>query len=70
MCVAGIPSMHLCLDFLLELLQQPNASQRAFGILLAGSLIDQYPLPTSLPIAHQVCTQSPISLHVKSLLLF
>jgi len=54
MCAQGIPSMHLCLDFLPELLQQPQPRQCAFGVLLAGVLISQYPLPTSLPVAHQV----------------
>jgi len=53
-CVRGIPSMHLSLTFLPELLAHPNPRQAAFGVLLAGSLIKQYPLPNSLNVAHQV----------------
>ena len=46
--------MHLALNFLPELLAQSNPRQAAFGVLLAGHLIKQYPLPNSLHVAHQV----------------
>ncbi|CAK8692806.1 unnamed protein product [Clavelina lepadiformis] len=49
--VAGVPSMHICLDFVPELLQQSQPSQQLFGIELASQLCLHYSLPKSLSIA-------------------
>nr|XP_002124952.1 integrator complex subunit 2 [Ciona intestinalis] len=49
--VAGVPSMHICLDFVPELLQQSNPSQQLFGLELASQLCCHYALPKSLSIA-------------------
>ena len=48
---AGVPSMHICLDFVPELLQQSQTEKQLFGIELAAQLSLQYPLPKSLSIA-------------------
>uniref|UniRef100_UPI00358EB64C integrator complex subunit 2 isoform X1 n=1 Tax=Myxine glutinosa TaxID=7769 RepID=UPI00358EB64C len=52
--VAGIPSMHICLDFLPELLIQPQLQKRVFGIQLATELCQHYPLPKALSVARLV----------------
>ncbi|KAF5306212.1 hypothetical protein FQR65_LT18603 [Abscondita terminalis] len=46
--VQGVPSMHICLDFLLELLQQPSINKQIFAIQLLSHLSTQYALPKSL----------------------
>ncbi|KAF5297030.1 hypothetical protein FQA39_LY12244 [Lamprigera yunnana] len=46
--IQGIPSMHICLDFLLELMQQPSINKQVFGIQLLSHLSIQYALPKSL----------------------
>ncbi len=43
--VFGVHSMHICLDFLPELLNQPFLERQIFGIKLAGYLVEKYPLP-------------------------
>ena len=43
--------MHICLDFVPELLQQSSASKQLFGLELASQLSLQYPLPKSMAIA-------------------
>eukprot|EP00656_Telonema_subtile_P001551 TRINITY_DN10683_c0_g1_i4.p1 TRINITY_DN10683_c0_g1~~TRINITY_DN10683_c0_g1_i4.p1 ORF type:complete len:241 (-),score=56.03 TRINITY_DN10683_c0_g1_i4:107-829(-) len=52
--VHGVPSMHLCLDFLPELLRQASPERRVFGVLLSGCVCARYPLPKSLELANQV----------------
>nr|XP_039268166.1 integrator complex subunit 2-like [Styela clava] len=49
--VGGVPSMHICLDFIPELLQQQNIGKQLFAIQLASHLSTHYPLPKSLSIA-------------------
>ncbi|ELT98571.1 hypothetical protein CAPTEDRAFT_226349 [Capitella teleta] len=49
--VAGIPSMHICMDFISELLSQPHTQKRVFAIELVSYLSVQYALPKSLGIA-------------------
>ncbi|KAM9348084.1 integrator complex subunit 2 [Symphorus nematophorus] len=49
--VAGIPSIHICLDFIPELLAQPQLEKQIFGIQLLSYLCTQYALPKSLSVA-------------------
>ncbi|XP_072034600.1 integrator complex subunit 2-like [Amphiura filiformis] len=49
--VAGIPSMHICLDFIPELLSQPQQDKQIFAIELVSHLCLQYALPKSLSVA-------------------
>lgn len=49
--VKGVPSMHICLDFIPELLGQPQRSKQIFGIQLLAHLCTQYHLPKSMNIA-------------------
>lgn len=46
--IKGVPSMHICLDFLQELMQQPNLNKQIFGIQLLSHISLQYALPKSL----------------------
>ncbi|EFA05171.1 integrator complex subunit 2 [Tribolium castaneum] len=46
--VKGVPSMHICLDFLQELMQQPSLDKQIFAIQLLSHLCIQYALPKSL----------------------
>ncbi|KAL1502585.1 hypothetical protein ABEB36_007708 [Hypothenemus hampei] len=46
--VKGVPSMHICLDFLQELMQQPSLNKQIFAIQLLSHLSLQYALPKSL----------------------
>jgi len=50
----GIPSMHICIDFLPELISQPQIEKQIFGIKLAAYLIELYPMPKSLAVARQI----------------
>lgn len=49
--VRGVPSMFICLDFLPELIAQPQRSKLSFGIRLMSHLGLQYPVPKSLSVA-------------------
>lgn len=49
--VAGIPSMHICLDFIPELIAQPELEKQIFAIQLLSHLCSQYALPKSLSMA-------------------
>ncbi|XP_051972929.1 integrator complex subunit 2-like [Xyrauchen texanus] len=49
--VAGIPSMHICLDFIPELLAQPQLEKQIFAIQLLSHLCTLYALPKSLSVA-------------------
>ncbi|XP_037543533.1 integrator complex subunit 2 [Nematolebias whitei] len=49
--VAGIPSIHICLDFIPELLAQPQLEKQTFAIQLLSHLCTQYALPKSLCVA-------------------
>lgn len=46
--IKGVPSMHICLDFLQELMQQPSLNKQIFAIQLLSHLCLQYALPKSL----------------------
>ncbi|XP_038059605.1 integrator complex subunit 2-like [Patiria miniata] len=49
--VAGIPSMHICLDFIPELLSQPQTDKQIFAVELVSHLCLQFALPKSLSVA-------------------
>ncbi|XP_062559708.1 integrator complex subunit 2 isoform X1 [Armigeres subalbatus] len=51
MTVRGIPSMHICLDFIPELLSMVEMDKQIFAIDLTSHLSLQYALPKSLSIA-------------------
>lgn len=44
----GIPSMHICMDFLLELMQQPSINKQIFAIQLLSYISVQFAIPKSL----------------------
>lgn len=46
--IKGVPSMHICLDFVQELMQQPSLKKQIFAILLLSHLSIQYALPKSM----------------------
>ncbi|XP_014216742.1 integrator complex subunit 2 [Copidosoma floridanum] len=46
--VAGIPSIHICLDWIPELLAQPELEKQVFAVDLASHLAIQYALPKAL----------------------
>lgn len=48
--VKGVPSMHICLDYLQELMQQPSMKKQVFAIQLLAHLSVQYALPRSLSL--------------------
>ncbi|CAI9724064.1 integrator complex subunit 2-like [Octopus vulgaris] len=52
--VAGIPSMHICFDFIPELLSQPQMEKQMFAIELASHLCLQYALPKAMNIARVI----------------
>ncbi|XP_071448160.1 integrator complex subunit 2 [Hetaerina americana] len=49
--VQGIPSMHICLDFIPELLSLPALEKQVFAVDLVSHLAVQYALPKSLSVA-------------------
>lgn len=52
--VGGVPSMHICLDFIPELLQQKDIRKQLFAIQLSSHLCVHFPVPKSLSTA-QLC---------------
>lgn len=59
--VRGIPSMHICLDFLPELLSMPEMEKQIFAIDLSSHLSLQYAFPKSLSVA-KLCINTLITL--------
>ncbi|XP_043267070.1 integrator complex subunit 2 [Venturia canescens] len=49
--VSGIPSMHICLDWIPELLSQPEPEKQVFAVDLASHLAVQYALPKALSVS-------------------
>ena len=49
--VAGVPSMHICLDFIPELLSQPDLEKQLFAVDLLSHLSTQFSLPKSYSMA-------------------
>ncbi|KAI8848539.1 integrator complex subunit 2 [Chytridium lagenaria] len=52
--VAEIHSMHVCFEFIPELLAQPQYEKQVFGIFLSAHLFEKYPLPASLALARDI----------------
>ncbi len=50
--VQGVGSIHMCLDFIMELLAQPQPDKQLFAIRLASYLIEKYPLPKRCATFH------------------
>ena len=48
--VAGIPSMHICVDFVSELLQLDDHSKHLFAFELASRLCLHYRMPKQLAV--------------------
>ena len=44
MLVDGVPSLHLCLEFVPELMSQPQREKQLFAIRLGSELVRKYPL--------------------------
>ncbi|XP_074636420.1 integrator complex subunit 2-like isoform X2 [Acropora palmata] len=55
--VAGIPSMHICLDFICELVNQPQLEKQVFAIQLASYLCLQFPLPKAMGVARYILSR-------------
>lgn len=55
--VAGIPSMHICLDFIPELVNQPHMEKQLFAIQLASYLCLQFPLPKAMGVARYILSR-------------
>ncbi|XP_014358467.2 integrator complex subunit 2 [Papilio machaon] len=49
--IQGIPSMHICLDFIPELLSQASLEKQIFAVDLVSHLSIQYALPKAMSIA-------------------
>ncbi|XP_015906555.1 integrator complex subunit 2 isoform X2 [Parasteatoda tepidariorum] len=49
--VSSVPSLHICLDFLPELLSQADLDKQVFAIELASHLCSQYAIAKSLSVA-------------------
>ncbi|KAK9504230.1 hypothetical protein O3M35_010608 [Rhynocoris fuscipes] len=49
--VAGVPSLHICLDFIPELLSQPVLEKQVFAIDLVSHLALQYSLPKAMSVS-------------------
>ncbi|CAB4005916.1 Integrator complex subunit 2 [Paramuricea clavata] len=55
--VNGIPSMHICLNFITELLNQPELEKQLFAVQLSSYLCVQFPLPKALDVAKYVISR-------------
>jgi hypothetical protein len=52
--INGVPSMHICLEIIPELLIKPSINYILFALALSASVIKKYPLPATLGIAHHI----------------
>lgn len=59
--VQGIPSMHICLDFIPELLSMPEMDKQIFAIDLTSHLSLQYAFPKGLGVA-KLCVNTLLTL--------
>ncbi|EAL72870.1 integrator complex subunit 2 [Dictyostelium discoideum AX4] len=62
--VTLIPSMHICFEFIPELLAQPSLEKQIFAIQLLSYLSEKFPIPKSLKICRQ--SQTRISFNLNS----
>ena len=60
--IAGVPSMHICIDFIPELLNQPHLEKQLFAVQLMSHLAVQYPIEKSFSMCKYVMNR------IKSLL--
>eukprot|EP01133_Synstelium_polycarpum_P006621 gene6621-7696_t len=64
--VTHIPSMHICFDFLPELLSQPHIEKQVFSIQLVAFLAERYPIARSLRICRQAIGRIAHTLHASA----
>lgn len=57
MMVSGVPSMHICLDFVVELFSQPQIEKQQFAVQLAAHVIHHYPLTDAMGVAKDIFKQ-------------
>ena len=57
MMVDHVPSLHVCFDFIPELLHQNNIKQQAFAIKLAAELMRSYTITRAVECAKLVCSK-------------
>eukprot|EP00668_Euglena_longa_P039057 GGOE01050237.1.p1 GENE.GGOE01050237.1~~GGOE01050237.1.p1 ORF type:complete len:1041 (-),score=297.07 GGOE01050237.1:140-3262(-) len=46
-----VPSLHICLEFIPELLETPRLSRQVFAVQLAAQLLQSYPMPKAVQCA-------------------
>ena len=54
MMALGVPSMHVCIGFLAELMVEPGLAHQVFSVQIAGALAERYPVPQMLQLARLV----------------
>lgn len=59
--VRGVPSMHICIDFLHEILNMPELQRQIFTIDLTSYLVLRYSIPKGLSVA-KLCVSTLITL--------
>jgi integrator complex subunit 2 len=52
--VEGVPSIHLCLEFVGELMSQPEPEKQLFAVHLGTELVRKYPLVSSVELARRI----------------
>ncbi|KAG2377342.1 hypothetical protein C9374_009253 [Naegleria lovaniensis] len=67
--VSLIDSIHICMDFILELLNQPKVNQQMFAVQLASYLCEKYPLQRYIDIARAAITKLKQIAHQRSALI-
>jgi integrator complex subunit 2 len=56
MTTKGIPSMHICFDFIPELFAQPQLEKQIFAVKLTGYLSEIYPIAKRFFVVVQFLT--------------
>ncbi|XP_066936944.1 integrator complex subunit 2-like isoform X1 [Clytia hemisphaerica] len=57
MTTTGVPSIHICIDFVSELMNQPYLEKQLFAVQLISYLSLQYPIPKSFSMSRYVIQQ-------------
>ncbi|EGC28935.1 hypothetical protein DICPUDRAFT_99991 [Dictyostelium purpureum] len=65
--VSLIPSMHICFEFIPELLNQPSLDKQIFSIQLLAYLSEKYPIPKSLKLCRLSQTRISYNLNGNTL---
>ena len=52
--VAAVPSMHVCIDFLEELMARDELEKKIFGVRVSGALAQRYRIPKMLEVCRAV----------------